>query len=231
MSLATVMAWLEATGTEQNRKIYTRHGVRSPLFGVSFAQLKTLQKTYKKQTALALELWDTGNHDARMLAIQVAVPDALTPEQLERWLSDLDNYVLTDQLAVLLSERRDVLTWMERLRLDASDWRGQVGYDLLAKVAMNDATLPDTFFEPFLEEIRLTLKGRSNRTRHAMNQALIAIGIRSPALKVRAFEIAAELGKVEVDHGETGCETPDARAYIEKTLARREAQAAKKAKS
>lgn len=231
MSLSVVMASLESAGSEQNRKIYARHGVRSPAFGVSFAHLKTLQKTYKKQTALALELWYTGNHDARMLATQIADPQAMTVEQLEKWLEVLDNYVLTDQVAQLLSGRKDVMTWIERLKPESRDWWGQVGYDLLAKVAMNDPHLPDSYFLEQLEEIRTTLHQRNNRTRHAMNQAMIAIGIRNPALKEVAWAVAGVVGKVEVDHGETGCETPDARAYIEKTFARREAQAAKKGKA
>jgi len=33
--------------------------------------------------------------------------------------------------------------------------------------------------------------------------------------------MAAAIGKVEVDHGETSCKTPDAVPYIEKALARK----------
>ena len=39
MDLATAVERLEAAGTEQNRKIYRRHGARVPLYGVSFALL------------------------------------------------------------------------------------------------------------------------------------------------------------------------------------------------
>ena len=33
---ATTALGLKAAGTEQNRKVYRRHGARDPLFGVSF---------------------------------------------------------------------------------------------------------------------------------------------------------------------------------------------------
>lgn len=54
-----------------------------------------------------------------------------------------------------------------------------------------------------------------------MNSALIAIGIRNPELLEKALSIAAVIGKVQVDHGETSCKTLDAADYIRKTLARR----------
>ena len=54
-----------------------------------------------------------------------------------------------------------------------------------------------------------------------MNGALIAIGVRSPGLEQQALKVAAVIGKVEVDHGDTSCETPDAAAYIARTLAKK----------
>jgi hypothetical protein len=58
-----------------------------------------------------------------------------------------------------------------------------------------------------------------------MNMALIAIGLRSPALRKAATEAARRIGPVEVDHGDTGCKTPDAIAYIAKSWERKKARA------
>ena len=69
-------------------------------------------------------------------------------------------------------------------------------------------TLPDGFFVPYLEQIGREIHGRPNRTRYAMNNALIAIGIRNHALEAQAAAVAAQIGVVEVDHGETNCQTP-----------------------
>ena len=64
-----------------------------------------------------------------------------------------------------------------------------------------------------------------------MNQALISLGIRNPQLEKMARAAAKKIGKVEVDHGQTSCQTPDAAAYMTKTLAyRKKKAAAKKAK-
>lgn len=54
-----------------------------------------------------------------------------------------------------------------------------------------------------------------------MNGALISIGVFNPALRAKAIEAVERIGKVEVDHGETNCKTPDAVPYIEKATKRK----------
>jgi 3-methyladenine DNA glycosylase AlkD len=44
------------------------------MFGVSYAALGKLKKQIKQEHALAEALWETGNHDARVLATMVADP-------------------------------------------------------------------------------------------------------------------------------------------------------------
>ena len=60
-----------------------------------------------------------------------------------------------------------------------------------------------------------------NWARYAMNGALISIGVYKPTLRKKAIEAAKRIGKVEVDHGETYCKTPDAVPYIEKASKRK----------
>ena len=70
-----------------------------------------------------------------------------------------------------------------------------------------------------LERVRTRLPKAPNRQRYAMNGALIAIGGVRPALRATAQAVARHLGTVEVDHGETGCRTPDAREAIARVAA------------
>lgn len=62
MELAEMMARLEAPGTEQNRKVYGKHGAKEPLFGVSFGNLDKPRKEIKTNDALAEQLWNTGKY-------------------------------------------------------------------------------------------------------------------------------------------------------------------------
>lgn len=228
MILQEVMAELEAAGTEQNRKTYRKHGVNGAQFGVSFAFLDKLAKQLKRDHDLALELWATGNHDARMLATRIADPAQLDDATLDAWASVLDNYVITDAFSAMAARTPLARGKMEAWTRSEDEWIGAAGWNILAHLAMEDKALPDAYFAPYLAEIERDIHRRKNRTRHSMNNAMIAIGVRNSALEAAALAAAAEVGKVDVDHLQTNCKTPDAAAYIHKTWDHREKKAAAK---
>ena len=74
MTLDETMQALERAGSEQTRAIYARHGIGANMFGVSVATLGALAKRIVLDQSLAEALWETGNHDARLLATMVADP-------------------------------------------------------------------------------------------------------------------------------------------------------------
>lgn len=224
MTVTDTLAELAALGTEQNRTIYRRHGVRGPLFGVSYANLGTLTKRLKGDQALAEALWASGNHDARVLATMTADARQTTLDLVERWVADLDNHTLTDALVDLIGRAGLAQPLMERWIDSDEEWRGRLGWHLLGRLAMKDAALPDTFFLPYLVVVEQAIHGRPNRVREAMNNALIAIGVRNDALERPALAVAARIGPVAVDHGETNCRTPDAADYIARTRQRQHAR-------
>jgi 3-methyladenine DNA glycosylase AlkD len=221
MNLGEVGRELKRLGTAQNRKVYGRHGVREPMYGASFADLRALRKKIKTDQPLAEELWASGNHDSRVLATMIADPDGIRAISLESWLRDLDNYVIADAFSGLVWRTPFARSKAEKWLKSRKEFIGQVGYNLLAYLAMNDEDLPDSYFEDHLRKIEAEIHGSANRIRHAMNQALIAVGVRNPVLQRRAITTARRIGKVEVDHGETSCKTPDAVAYIKKVIKHR----------
>jgi 3-methyladenine DNA glycosylase AlkD len=96
MEFKEVMKELKALGTAQNRKIYKRHGAGENLFGVSYANLNKLKKKIKTDTALAKQLWSSGNVDARTLATMIADPKQIKKDLLELWVKDIKYYALVD---------------------------------------------------------------------------------------------------------------------------------------
>jgi 3-methyladenine DNA glycosylase AlkD len=220
-----VLRELEALGTEQTRKTYRRHGIGGETYGVSYAHLGALRKRLKINHELARQLWDSGNHDARILATMIADATQADEPLLNAWAGDLRNHVLTDALVGFVAKTRDVHTWMERWLDSDGEWLARAGWHLLGQLAMNEQTLPDTFFEPYLVRIERDIHAEKNRVREAMNSALIAIGMRDDALEARALAVAKAIGKVQVDHGDTSCKTPDASGYIRKGRERQRSRA------
>ncbi|MCI0488906.1 MAG: DNA alkylation repair protein [Blastocatellia bacterium] len=221
MTDSEVIEQLKAYGTEQNRKIYRRHGVAGDLYGVSYSNLGKLKKAIKIDHDLAEKLWATGNQDARVLATMIADSSRASDRLLNAWAKDLSNYVLTDAFSGFVMRTPFVRKKMEQWIGSKKEWTGRIGWQLLAYLAMKDAELPDEFFESHLEVIERDIHKGKNRVKDAMNSALIAIGMRNNKLKKEALSVAKKIGKVEVDHGETSCKTPDAAEYIRKASKRK----------
>lgn len=228
MDLNAALKELEKCGTMQNRRVYRRHGVKGELFGVSFANLNVLKRKIRLDHELALELWNTGNHDARILATMIADPDRMDGDALEAWLKDLDNYIVTDSFAGLASRAPQVQALMERWTQSDEEWIGRAGWQTLAILAMREPDLQDDYFEEHLAIIEREIHTRKNRIKDAMNSALIAIGIRNDKLEKKALAAAKNIDKVEVDHGEIGCQTPDAAEYISNVKKQRQEKQAGK---
>ncbi len=225
MNLQETMRKLESMGTEQNRKVYKRHGAGDNQYGVSCANLEKLRKQIKTDHKLAQQLWATGNTDARTLATMIASPAEASEKLLDEWVSSTNYYLLIDVFVRHMAGKTPfVRKKMEQWTKSKDEWIGRAGWHLLGGLAMNASGLPDGFWEPYLQKIEGSIHSAKNRTRDAMYGAVIAIGMRSDGLEKKALASAKRIGKVEVDHGETGCKTPDAMSYIPKARARQRAR-------
>ena len=224
MELDAVMAELAKAGSEQTRKTYRRHGAEEPMFGVSFATLKVLVKRIGVDHSLAIGLWGTKNHDARVLALKVADPASVSAAELDRFASEMRARMCGTYAAMLAAESphgaSTAREWLaardERLR--ATAWA------LVGCMANLDTATDDEWFASQIARIERSIHTAPNAEREAMNLALIQIGGRSAALRKAALAAAKRIGKVEVDHGDTACKTPDATAYLEKTWAHAESK-------
>jgi 3-methyladenine DNA glycosylase AlkD len=228
MTYNEVMKKLKKMGTAQNRKVYGRHGVGEKMYGVSYADLNKLKKQIKVDHELALKMWASGNHDARVLATMVVDADQIKSAVLDSWAKDLDNYVITDAFSSMTARSPHLKKKMEKWTKSKNEWIGRTGWALLGRVAYKDEALSDGYFTKYLGEIEKGIHAGKNRVRDAMNNAVINIGLRNGQLEKKAIAAAKRIGRVEVDHGETGCKTPDAIDYIKKTKAYRAKKKQKK---
>jgi len=220
--ITAILDELRALGSEQTLKIYRRHGLKGEAFGVKYGDLEKLAKRLKKSPELAHGLWASGNHDASVLACKIADPASLERASLERWVGEINR--------VLVADFSNLVARGPLAQDLASDWTGApqpdltqvTGWFVVAALATKSEGIPKIWFEPSLGRIEPEIAEAPDRVSLALNEALIAIGGRNdPGLRDTAVAIAERIGKVEVDQGETGCETPDAASYIGKIWLRR----------
>ena len=213
-----LMQELKSLGTEQNRKTYKRHGVQDELYGVSYAHLGALKKKIKVDHELARQLWKSGVHDARILATMIADP-AQGSSVVDDWAKEVSSYAIADALATFAAQTSPDPKKVEKWMKSKDEWIGCFGWSLFARLARKDGPFSDAVLEQYLDTIERNIHQAKNRVKHSMNSAVISIGVRNEKLHKKALAVAARIGKVEVDHGDTDCKTPDAAAYIRKTAA------------
>jgi hypothetical protein len=218
MTLAETMRELEKAGSAQTRKTYARHGAEEPMFGVSFATLKVMMKRINVDHELAMALWDTKNFDARNLAVKIVDPARMTSADLDRWARETSlSRTCGGYVGMLAAEgphgETKVVQWLS----SKNAHERCAGWSLLGQFAQRNETTPEAFFEKRLAEIERTIHTAPNSERGGMNMAVITIGCRSAGLRKAALAAAKRIGKVDIDYGDTACETPDAAQIIEKT--------------
>jgi 3-methyladenine DNA glycosylase AlkD len=225
MTLAETMRELEQAGSAQTRKTYARHGAAEPMFGVSFATLKTMMKRIRVDHELALALWNTGNFDARNLAVKIADPARLSSADLDRMVRESSAPRLCGWLVAMLAAEGPHAVAKASEWLAAKDEPARTAaWRLLGQLAQRDETTPDAVFAQRLAEIERAIHTAPNAEREGMNMAVITIGCRSAGLRKAAIAAAKRIGKVVVDHGDTACKTPDAVEYIDKAWAHAKAK-------
>lgn len=224
MNADEVLAALQQRGKPQTAAIYRRHGSGDDVCGVLTSELGKLRKKIRTDHDLAMELWRTGNAEARILALQVADPRRITTADADRLIREGQVRFLACYLSALIAHApiadRTMRAWMR----SRDESKREVGYGILG-VRLKDSpdSIPDSYAEEVLATIEREIHGSPNRARYAMNGALISIGVFKPSLERKAIEAATRIGRVQVDHGETGCTTPDAASYIRKASTRRTA--------
>lgn len=219
MSLGEALKVLERAGFAQTRKTYLRHGASEPLFGVSFATLKGLVKRIGVDHELAGALWASGNFDARNLAVKIADPARMMSADLDRWVRESRSGLLLPYVAMLAAEGPWGSAKADAWLASKDPAARRTAWALVGQLVSRGEPGPDAWFGELLIRIERELPRAPSAEREAMNAALIAVGGRSPALRKAATAVARRLGKVEIDHGDTACRTPDAAAQLEKTWA------------
>jgi 3-methyladenine DNA glycosylase AlkD len=171
-----------------------RFGIRgaSVLGGTSIPHLRSMARRIGRDHAVALELWASGIHEARLLATMVDDPAKVTNRQLEAWARDFDSWDVVDGACLNLF-RRTPHAWDKAVEWSGRDeeYVKRAGFALMAALAVHDKDSPDERFAGLLPLIEREAGDPRNFVRKAVNWALRQIGKRNATLN-RAAIAAAE---------------------------------------
>ncbi|TSI16885.1 DNA alkylation repair protein [Brevibacterium aurantiacum] len=219
-SMHSVMETLATLEDPKARAVNEKHGDDH---GVNLTKLRAVAKELKKNDDLAVELWDTGDTAARLVAILIMRPRSYDAEGLDAMLRDarvpkvhawLVNYI------VKKSKHAETLrlSWM----IDPDPVVASAGWALTSE-RVNKS--PEGLDLPgLLDIIEARMLGAEDRLQWAMNETLSYIGIENEQLRPRAIAIGDRLGVLKDYPTPPNCTSPFAPTWITEIVARREAQ-------
>ncbi|MGG1635205.1 DNA alkylation repair protein [Paenibacillus sp. NRS-1760] len=221
MTYEEVMKELERLGNEQTKMTFIRHGAMEPLFGVKIGDLKKLVKYVKKDEELALKLFASSNSDAMYLAGLSVNPKTIAKETLQQWVKQAYWYMAAEYTVAGVAAESPFAHELAVEWIDSSEemvstcgWSTYANYISITP----DEQLDYDEIRFLLNRIKKTIHTEQNRVRYTMNTFVMIVGIYVSELREEAEAVAAFIGKVHVDVGNTACKVPLASDYIQKTV-------------
>ncbi|HVO70238.1 MAG TPA: DNA alkylation repair protein [Aggregatilineaceae bacterium] len=177
-----------------------RYGINPQFaYGISIPTLRALAKEIGRDHALAEQLWDSGTHEARILASMIDDPKQVTEAQMDRWVEDFNSWDLCDQCLGHLFDRQGKLAHRKALEWSArqEEYVKRAGFVLMARLAVGNKGMADADFEPFWPIMIREATDERNYVKKAINWALRQIGKRSLPLNARAIATAREMQQLD----------------------------------
>jgi len=194
---ASALAWLRAHATAQTRDGMERYGIPPEnALGVAMADIQRLGRQIGRRHEVAGALWESGIHEARLLASFVDEPARVTVAQMDRWCRDCDNWAIVDTVCFHLFDRTPhAWTRIEPWSGKRDEFGKRAAFALLACLALHDRVADD---DPFLDGLRLVEEASTderNFVRKGVNWSLRAIGERNVALHAASLRVARRLAE------------------------------------
>lgn len=199
MEAKEMLARLESMSDPKAVEGMARFGITpETALGVSIPALRKIAKEAGKDHSLALDLWASGIHEARILAGMVDDPAEVTEGQMDDWAAGFDSWDVCDQVCMNLFwltpfARDKCFEWS----VHDEEFVKRAGFALMARIAWSDKKATDAEIEQFLPVIRREATDERNYVKKAVNWALRQIGKRNQALNRSAIETARALKETD----------------------------------
>jgi len=194
-----VLKKLNKLSNPKSLKGMARFGIKpDKALGISIPNLRKLAKEIGKNHKLALQLWRSEIHEARILAGLIDEVDKVTEKQMDLWIKDFNSWDVCDQVCANLFDKtsfafKKAIEWTRR----EEEFEKRAGFALMACLAWHDKGAGDSKFIKFFPAIKRESIDERNYVKKAVNWALRQIGKRNRNLNKEAIKIALVIQKIE----------------------------------
>jgi len=190
---------LKSLHNKKNVEGMRRFGIKSKnMLGISMPVIRRMAAETGKNHGVALELWDSGIHEAMILASLIADPELMNDDVLEKWVNEIDSWGICDQACLNLfrkipSAHDMAAEWAVR----EEEYVRRAGFSLMAVLAVHDRDSSDSSFKKFFPLILNASSDERNFVKKAVNWALRQIGKRNHRLNREAIKLAEKISRMD----------------------------------
>jgi 3-methyladenine DNA glycosylase AlkD len=189
MTINEVISEIKLLATHDHYSKLSHFGIKDDkALGVKIPLLRQLAKKIGKDHYLALELWDTDIHEARLLATMIDNPELVTAKQFDSWVGDFDSWDICDQCCGLFAKTPFALDKIKQYSASNEEFVKRTAFVLICALVFCNKKADDGFFMSFFELIEREAWDDRNFVRKAVNWALRQIGKRNEELRLKAIE-------------------------------------------
>lgn len=198
-SVTEIVEQLKLQANPVNVAGMARFGINpANTLGVSIPVLRNMARVIGHHHELAIQLWDSGIHEARILATLVDEPAEVAEEQMEKWTAEFDSWDVCDQCCSNLYARtplayQKALEWSIR----PQEFVKRAGFVMMAALAVKDKKASNEQFIQFFTAIRAGATDKRNFVKKAVNWAIRQIGKRNLALNKQAVALSEEIQRID----------------------------------
>jgi 3-methyladenine DNA glycosylase AlkD len=220
MTTKEILTQLKSLGDDARRKHNIKAGAPDNQFGVKLGDIRAIAKKIKTDHQLALDLWETGNVEAQLVATLVIQPKSLSADEVDKLTRSTTCSQVAEWLnSYVVAEHPD----KEKLRVKwmktKDRWTARAGWHLTASRINKGATklkgADDLDLPALLDRIEKELPKAAPEVQWTMNNTLAAIGIKDAKLRKRAIAIGEKIGLYRDWPLSKGCTPPYVPVWVD----------------
>lgn len=195
MTCKEIIAKLQANVSEKYKANVVRMGIPEEYsIGVSTACVRELAKKIGRSNELAFELWESGYHEAKLLAVLLFDKREISHEEIEKLILDVHSWDLCDHLCKnLIIKMKDYDRYIFEWVSSSLTYKKRAAFTLIASSVIHNNEITNDTLDDYLRIIRDYSCDEHEHIKKAVSWALREIGKKDFDYNEKALLLAYEL--------------------------------------
>lgn len=195
MNCKEIIEELKSQASEKYKANVVKMGIPEKYsIGVSTAQIRSLAKKTGKSNELAFELWNTGYHEAKLLAVLLFNHKDITNSDIKKLMAGVISWDLCDHLCKnLIIKMKDYKDFIFEWITSTHVYEKRASFTLIASSVIHDKKLSNDTVDTYLKLISDNSDNEHEHIKKAVSWALREIGKKDFDYNEKALLIAHDL--------------------------------------